>query len=267
MWPSGNVTGTIGIVQSLDYSYDGLHPKTAGAYAAFAPLASALTAALPSYANASSNSVDGYDATNNPKGNLLPIGGQMRFSSASGTVSGRVTGIAPDGWLIYSSDAACSPCTFTAVSSASTLADGTPSVKITYGGTAGGGWGTGVYATAYATSTTFSAGDELGASCRFEMSGAQHITNVQLVLLYTAGGVSVQLISGPIATNFSAPDVSDAAPTASYSGRVSLPVPPAGLPGATSGGIQLLIANFITNSASGAVAGVVNIGDCTLNKV
>ena len=264
MAASGSTTGTLGIVQYLDFSYDYLHPKTAGAYAAFKPLTDALMAAVPAFNAGAWNLNDAYDATNNPNGNLIANGGQMVFSAGTGTSSGRASGVVPDGWSAFSGDGGCSLCTYTGTLSAGTLADGTPASVITMGGTALGGYDT-ILGLQYLVTglPSWSTGDSLIASCRIEVSGAQHISNPLLSVYYTAGGVYTLEQSGPVnGPNY---QVSDIAPPANYSGWLSTPLPAPAFKGSMSGIIQLLVGVPIWNVNSGAIGGVVKVGACSIN--
>ena len=257
----GTLSGTIFIGQSWNYSYDGLHPETAGGFAAFTPLANAITTTVPTAQPYSSSYLEAYDQTANPNGNLLPYGGQMQFNLGTGTVSGRVSGIAPDGWSITSADNLCSPCTYTGVGSAGTLADGTPAAVITMGGTASGGFSTTVGLAYLGTGVPpFAAGDSIRASCRVEVSGAIHISNPWMTLVTTAGGIQYNQQSGPVGGLV--PNVSDVAPQASYAGWLATPLPAPVFTGTMTGTNQLGIYIPVSNGPSGSVAGVIKIGGC-----
>ena len=197
----------------------------------------------------------------------------MTAMAGTGATSGRVSGTVADGWTAYSVDASCSVCTYTAVSSMGTLSDGTPADVLTLGGTASGGFGT-VIGLSYITSSLppFTTGDSLVASCRVEVSGAQHISDVWTELVYTAGGVNYNIESG--SAGGLNPSVSDLAPEGvSYAGLAATPWPDAPnaplktyptLPGALSGLINLVVNVPITNGPSGTVAGVVKVGGCAI---
>lgn len=251
-----------GAIATYDCTYDGVHPRGMGAYYAFAPLATALTSLFPDPGPAIISNTDLYSALNTT-GNLLA---NPMLSGTSGTVSGRASGTAPTGWTVNTADGGCSPCTFTATASASTLTDGTPAERIVIAGTAGGGYAT--YALLSQTLSNFqniSTGDKLQASCRVEVAAnSAYVTTPYIELSYTSGGIAYRLAAGPsAATN---PFV-DASPTVAYNIALDTPLPAPALPGGLTGTMQLSIGMYLTNSGSQTVAGDFKIGACSLRKV
>lgn len=257
---STTATPRVGATIDYTYSYDGLHPKGVGAYAAFAPVATFFNQLYTDPGPPNTGNSDLY-ATANPSGNLL-ANGMMSFVGGTGTVSGKVTGSTPDGWTAFSADAGCTTCSYTGVASSSTLADGTPAAQIVIAGTAAGGYATQV-ALAYNITTfgNFSVGDKLQATCRVEVStGSAHVTAPSLQLSYNAGGVLNTLWAG-------APLVSDASPPTAYSGTLSTPLPAPPIQGGLSGNLSLWVNAYITNGTSATVAMTYKVGGCALRKV
>lgn len=188
--------------------------------------------------------------------------------TTGGTVSGRVTGTAPDAWTANTVDNGCNPCTYTVTSAASTLADGTtPADLLTISGTAGGGFATEIYLSQALTSFgNFALGDKIQATCRVEMgAGSAHITSPFLSLTYSAGSNSYVLSSGPIGSLN--PSVSDGSPATAYSGTIATPLPAPAIPGGLFGTLSVSVGVYLTNSGSQTIAGSLKIGACSLRKV
>jgi len=261
---SSTASPRVGATSDYNYSYDNLHPKGIGALAAFGPVATLFNQIYNDRGQSIANNTDVYSSTNTT-GNLL-ANALMSFTGGTGTVSGRVTGTAPDGWLASSVDNGCSTCTFTGTASSSTLSDGTPAAQMVVAGTASGGYQTQIYfSQALTVFTNFSTGDQLQASCRVEMdAGSAHITSPFLSLTYTSGGVAYTLFSGPAGSL--TPLVSDASPSTAYAGTLSTPLPAPALPGGLSGTLSFSIGVFITNGSSATVGGTFRVSACTLRK-
>jgi hypothetical protein len=255
------VTGPTSI---YNYSYDGLHPMAIGAFHAFTPVANLFGKLYPNTRYRLASASDVFSVTN-PIGNLLS-NGMMTFAGVTGTVGGKVSGVAPDGWSAFNADASCPICTYTAVSSPSTLSDGvTPAAKLTIAGTAQGGFATVVaYQYALDNLTNYAVGDVLRLSCRVEVAGgSQHVTPPYLQLSYLVGGVRYTMGAG--LTGAINPAVSDASPREAYAGTIATPdsIP---LPGTISSG-TVQVGLYLTNGAALAVAGSLKVGACKLAKV
>lgn len=263
---SALATPFTGATSDYDASYDGLHPKGIGMYYVGRAYAEVFARWYGASKVPASGISDLYDATNNPGGNLLP-NGVMDFTAGTGAVGGRVTGTAPDGWTATSSDAGCSPCTFTGVAGPSTLSDGvTPAVQIEIAGTAQGGFQTQVLLSkTFSAFTDFTSAQRLQASCKIEMGdGSFHVTSPYIELGYTVSGVAYSLRSGPVGRLV--PAVSDASPTVAYSGTISTTLDVAAL-GAVPTAVYLFVGAYITNNASQPVAGTLKIGACRLSDI
>jgi len=262
---STTATPRVGAVSDTTYSYDGLHPKGIGALAAFTPVANLFNQLYPDRGYEVAGITDAYAALN-PTGDLL-TNPMMTFVGGTGTIAGRVTGPVPDGWVGYSTDAGCAPCTFTGVSSAATLADGTPAAQMVIAGTAGGGFGTIVaFGQNLSSFGNFSTGDKLQATCRVEVSaGTAHVTEPYISLTYTSGGIAHTLASGP--TGPLTPSVADGGPATAYAGTLATPLPAPPLPGSLSGTLSLNVGVYLTNAGSQTVAGTFRVSACALRKV
>lgn len=256
-----------GATADKNYSYDGLHPIAPGAYAAFSGIANLLGQLYPPIdPGLPTDSISDLYSANNPTGNLLP-NGVMTSSAGTGTVSGRATGTAPDGWTVTTADNGCPTCTYTLASSMTTMADGiTPATQLVFGGTAQGGWATlGTLYYQWPNTTQFAAGDKLVARCRIEVAaGNQHVTVPVIQLnINTAAGNMLRLASGSIGTTM--PGVGEAGPNAAYSGVISTPEPAVAL-NAPPTLISLDVYSYITNAASGPVSETIKIGACSVRK-
>jgi hypothetical protein len=88
-WPNiADLTSTTGDILN-GYAYDGLHPNAAGAYQIASVIYSHILGQYPPAPILSASAADVYDATYNPRGNLLPNG---QMSGTSGTLTTNVTG-------------------------------------------------------------------------------------------------------------------------------------------------------------------------------
>lgn len=262
---SATATPRVGATVDYTYSYDGLHPKGIGAQAAFTPLANLFNAIYPDRGYDVASIADLYSTTNT-SGSLI-ANPMMTFAGATGTVGGRNSGTAPDGWQATTADGGCSPCTFTTASSASTLADGTPSAQFVVSGTAGGGFQTLVMLTQNITNfANFSIGDKIQGSCRVEVAaGSAHLTAPFIQITYSSTGVAYTLAAGP--SGVVVPTVSDAGPATAYSGTISTPLPAPALKNVPSGTLSFWVGVYITNTGSQTVAGTFKVGACSLRKV
>ena len=262
---SPTATPIVGPLPDYTYSYDGLHPKGIGAFHAFRKTAETLSTIYRSVDLSIAGVSDSY-TVGNPQGNLL-ANGMMTYAGATGSLSGRCTGVAPDGWILGSSDAGASPATFTGIGAASAFSDGvTPAAQVTISGTAGGGWATTVlFSQTIPNLGHIVAGDRLQLSVRVEMDGASlHLTSPYCQLYYRdSDGITHYLGAGPQGPV--TPIVSDASPAEAYVGTLLTPLSPP-LVGTPTGG-YVLIGVYITNSGSAPVSGTLKIGAAALRKV
>ena len=191
----------------------------------------------------------------------------MTYAGATGVVSGRCSGVAPDGWTLTSADGGASPATFTGLGAASTFSDGTtPAAQVTTSGTAGGGFATTVlFSQSIPNLGNIVAGDRLQLSVRVEMDGASlHLTSPYCRVSYLdSDGTTHALGAGP--QGAITPVVSDASPTEAYVGTLITAASPPLVGTPTSGFVQIGV--YITNGASASVAGVLKIGAAALRKV
>lgn len=229
-----------------NYTYDGLHPQHLGAYYMGKALAGLITSIIPVAPAQAVNSLDVYDATDNPTGNLLPNGIISGTGGSVGTFSGQMaTSFFTNSVNLYGSAVALSK---------STMADGKAAQRIQWSGAYTGGTPA-FQISSNATVGNISIGDTVELSCEIEVA-AGAACNVSLTLYagWSGGSASAKDLL---------PSANYAPPGEAWSGVLKTPpIPIANALTALSANVQ-----FNGVGTSGTAAHDVKIGPMRMNKV
>lgn len=167
-----------------NYTYDGLHPATIGAYVIGKTHWESLQDLVPPYDRRFMNGADVYDATANVNGNLL-TNGLLNGTSGTKGVTGSITGNVATGWDVSLFGGSGSPaCACSKVS----RTDGESGIwqQLALSGSNGAA---GYYRFFQLVNSNYSAGNLMELICEFEVdSGFSNLTGIRLEIFdYDAG--------------------------------------------------------------------------------
>lgn len=232
-----------------NYASDGLHPTVLGAYRIGKALAALITTLIPCEPAIAVNSLDIFDATDNPRGNLASNG---ILSGTAGTFPAGFTGALADNTFVNTNTLLGS----SVVLSKSTLADGRVAQRVQWSGSFTGGTATFQLATNVASaSTKVLTGDKVEAWVEIEAAaGAAAHVELALYTVWAAGNNTALELQHTSA---------DAPPDEAWSGILRTPA--FVMPDAAT--TISLIVQFFSYGTSGTVAGDFKIGPGKICKV
>ena len=172
-----------------NYLQDGVNPSAQGGSAIAAALAQVVGPLLPGWTRPTVNASDVYDATNNPRGNLLTNGGFQ--TTTGGTLHGGATGTVPSGWGVYAGNAGG----MSVAASTETETDGSVSAVMAFSGSYTNA-GSAYINQAISAPSSINPGDVIAARCWVSVGSNTNLTFISLQLYSTESGTTHNDIGG-----------------------------------------------------------------------